>query len=423
MSPLGVVVLIVLIDLLGFTIVMPLLAPFAEQYGFREWQIGILFAAYPLCQLIAAPILGRLSDRYGRRPLLIVSQAGTALSFLILGLSRHFGVMLLARMLDGASGGNILVAQAYVADVTPPENRAKGMGLIGMAFGLGFVFGPLLGGLLVGLPIAPEWRLRLPFLVAAGFSTLAWVLVLTRLPESLPPGASPREAVRVLSRRGLADIIALPGIGPLILMGALSVLSFACLEGTFALFLRRRLGWDASAAAYAFAGLGLLSAAVQGGLIRRLVPRYGEPRLIALGLVIVTLGFAGLALASSGLALSGALLFVGLGQGLVTPSISGLLSRITPMSEQGAVFGTYSSAQTLARMISYALANVLLGRFSAAAPYWFGCGVYVLTALAAAVILPGLQLRVQHSDPVGRMPASASDMQNTAHPDARSRSR
>ena len=127
---------------------MPLLAPFAEQYGFREWQIGLLFSAYPLCQLVAGPILGRLSDRYGRRPLLIFSQAGTALSFLILGLSRNFTVMLLARMLDGASGGNILVAQAYVADVTPPENRARGMGLIGMAFGLGFVLGPLLGGLL-----------------------------------------------------------------------------------------------------------------------------------------------------------------------------------------------------------------------------------------------------------------------------------
>ena len=178
MSPLGIVVLIVLIDLLGFSVVMPLLAPFAEQYGFREWQIGLLFSAYPLCQLIAGPILGRMSDRFGRRPILILSQAGTALSFLILGLSRNFTVMLLARMLDGASGGNILVAQAYVADVTKPENRSRGMGLIGMAFGLGFVLGPLLGGVLVSLPVGGDWRLRLPFLVAAGFSTLAWILVL-----------------------------------------------------------------------------------------------------------------------------------------------------------------------------------------------------------------------------------------------------
>src|SRR5262249_29639327 len=161
--------------------------PFAEQYSFTDWQIGFLFSAYPVCQLIAGPILGRLSDRYGRRPILILSQAGTAISFLVLGLSRNFEVMLLARMLDGASGGNILVAQAYVADVTKPEQRARGMGLIGMAFGLGFVLGPLLGGLLLGLPLAPGWRLRLPFLVAAAFSTLAWLIVLLRLPESRGP--------------------------------------------------------------------------------------------------------------------------------------------------------------------------------------------------------------------------------------------
>src|SRR3984957_969276 len=184
MTPLGVIVLVVLVDLLGFTLVMPLLGPFADQYGFKDWQIGFLFSAYPVCQLVAGPILGRLSDRFGRRPILIFSQAGTALSFLILGLSQNFSVMLLARMLDGASGGNILVAQAYVADVTAPEHRARGMGLIGMSFGLGLVRGPLLGGLLRGLPLENEWRLRLPFLVAAGFSTVAWILVLTQLPES-----------------------------------------------------------------------------------------------------------------------------------------------------------------------------------------------------------------------------------------------
>src|SRR5438067_12529581 len=141
MRPIGVVVLIVLADLLGFSLVMPLLAPFGEQYGFREWQIGLLFSAYPLCQLVASPVLGRLSDRYGRRPLLIFSQAGTALSFLILGLSRNFTVMLLARMLDGASGGNILVAQAYIADVSPPERRTRNLGMTGAAFGGGVVLG------------------------------------------------------------------------------------------------------------------------------------------------------------------------------------------------------------------------------------------------------------------------------------------
>lgn len=383
MKPLGVIILIVLVDLLGFSLVMPLLAPFAEQYGFREWQIGLLFSAYPVCQLVAGPILGRLSDRYGRRPVLIFSQAGTALSFLILGLSRDFRVMLLARMLDGASGGNILVAQAYVADVTKPEDRSRGMGLIGMAFGLGFVLGPALGGVLLSLPLPEEWRLRTPFLVAAAFSTAAWVLVLTHLPESRRPRLGPPEAARVLSWRGIIDTATLPGIGQLITIGFLAVMAFAAFEGTFALFLNRRMGWHASTAAFAFAGMGLLTAVVQGGLIRRLVPRFGEGRLILAGLLLAASGFAGMSFCSNVPELAGSLLLLGVGQGLLSPSIAGLLSRLTPHSEQGAVFGTYSSAQTLARMISYSSANILLGKFSTAAPYLVSLGIDVAAFLLA----------------------------------------
>ncbi len=391
MTPLAIIVPIVLVDLLGFTLVMPLLAPFAEHYGFREWQIGMLFSAYPVCQLVAGPVLGRLSDRYGRRPLLIISQAGTALSFVILALSHNFSVMLLARMLDGASGGNILVAQAYVADVTAPEHRARGMGLIGMAFGLGFVLGPLLGGLLLYLPLAEDLRLRLPFLVAAAFSTVAWVLVMTRLPE--PPREENRapSAARVVSLRGIADTVTLPGVGLLVLIAFLAVLAFAAFEGTFALFLGRRLNWNPQTAAFAFAGMGLCSALVQGGLIRRLVPRFGEARLILAGLILAASGFAGLSLVSSASELVGSLLLLGVGQGLVSPSVSGLLSRITPMSEQGAVFGTLSSSQTLARLISYSTSNILLGEVSTSAPYWgaFGVDLIALVLAGRAVIRHG----------------------------------
>jgi DHA1 family tetracycline resistance protein-like MFS transporter len=384
MRPLGVIVLIVLVDLLGFTIVMPLLGPFAAHYKFSEWQIGLLFSAYPVCQLVAGPILGRLSDRYGRRPLLIFSQAGTALSFLILGLSSDFTVMLLARLLDGASGGNILVAQAYVADVTAPEDRARGMGLIGMAFGLGFVLGPLMGGLLLSLPLGDDLRLRLPFLVAALFSTLAWVLVLTRLPESLPQGQPPREAARVSSWRAIIDTISIPRIGGLIFIGFLAVLAFAAFEGTFALFLLRRLHWNEGTASFAFAGIGFLSAVVQGGLIRRLVPRWGEARLIVIGLVLAACGFAGMAIARAVPELACSMMLLGIGQGLVSPSVSGLISRITPAYQQGAVFGTLSSAQTLARMISYSGSNVLLGKVSTGAPYWGAFGIDLVAAALAS---------------------------------------
>ena len=382
MSPLGVVVAIVLVDLLGFSVVMPLLAPFAKEYDFNASQIGLLLAAYPMCQLVSGPILGRLSDRYGRRPLLVASQAGTAISFLILGLSRDYNTMLFARMLDGASGGNILVAQAYVADVTKPENRARGLGLIGMAFGLGFVLGPLLGGLLVSLPFPPEWRLRVPFLVGAGFSTIAFVLVLTRLPESLPVDAASRQASRVLSWKGLMETVTHPLIGLLVLVGSIVVLAFASLEGTFSLFLRERMSWGPARAAFAFALLGLVSAGVQGGLIRRLVPKYGEARLTVVGIAALALGMAFLAMSTSVPALLAATVVVAVGQGLASPTLSGLLSRVTPSGEQGAVFGAYSSAQTLARMVSYYVGNLLFARFSPSAPFW--------EASALAVVALGL---------------------------------
>ncbi len=384
MSPLGVVVSIVLVDLLGFTLVMPLLPLFARQYHLSGWQIGLLFAAFPMCQLVAGPILGRLSDRFGRRPVLIASQAGTALSFVILGLSGDFTTMLLARMLDGASGGNILVAQAYVADVTTAENRSRGLGLIGMAFGIGFVLGPLLGGLLQELPVSDDWKLRVPFLVAACFSILALLLVILRLPESLPADASARRTARVITWRGLIETVTHPTIGRLVIIGFLAVLSFAALEGTFSLFLRRRMAWGPKQALYGFVFLGLISAMVQGGLIRRLVPRFGEPRLIVAGLAFLVAGMSALAMAQGVAALLGATLIVAIGQGLVSPTVSGLLSRLTPPSEQGAIFGTLSSAQTLARMLSYLAANALLAQYGTAAPYWEASGMAVIALVVAA---------------------------------------
>ncbi|MEO6811799.1 MAG: MFS transporter [Isosphaeraceae bacterium] len=402
MSPLVVIILIVLVDLIGFTIVMPLLPPFAEQYGFSKVQIGLLLAAYPMCQLVAGPILGRLSDRYGRRRVLIVSQAGTALSFLILGLSHNYTIMLLARMLDGASGGNILVAQAYIADITKPEHRARSYGLIGAAFGIGFVLGPLLGGLLVSMPVAQEWQLRLPFLIAAGFSTLAWVLVLTHLPESLPADSTVRQAARVVTWHGLLGAVSSARIGLLVGVGALVVLAFAALEGTFSLFLHERLGWSPRGAALGFAFLGLVSAIVQGGLIRRLVPRFGEPRLILVGIATLAVGMAAMALVTNTPTLLGAALIVGVGQGLASPTIQGLLSRVTPGSEQGAIFGTLTSAQTLARMINYLVANRLLGQFGPAAPFWEGAIIATLSlALASALIfgLTGLNVRSAEGQP------------------------
>jgi len=399
MSPLGVIVAIVLVDLLGFTIVMPLLAPLARHYGFDGLQIGLLFAAFPLCQLVAAPILGRLSDRHGRRPVLILCQLGTALSFVALASTKDFRWMLLARAVDGALGGNILVAQAYVADVTKPEERSRGLGLIGMAFGLGFVAGPLLGGLLVSLPVGPDWSIRIPFLVAGGFSALAAVLAWAWLPESRPTGRKP---ARVATWRGITNTLGTPRVGRLVVVGALVALAFAALEGTFSLYLAARLGWSSRDAAFGFAGLGLVVAIVQGGMIRRLVPRFGEPRLIIIGAATLAAGLAVMAAARGPGLLALAVVLVGVGQGLASPTVSGLLSRLTPDDDQGAVFGTYTSAQTLARLVNYMAANLLLARFSAAAPFWEAAAI----ALAATALAYGVARRVPEAVELAASPAS-----------------
>lgn len=389
MSPLLLIILIVLVDLMGFTIVMPLLPRYADHYGFSHPQIGLLLAIFPLCQLVAGPILGRLSDRYGRRPVLVVSQFGTALSFVLLALARDYPTLLLARALDGASGGNFLVAQAYIADVTPPEHRARSMGLIGAAFGVGFVLGPLLGGVLLDLPVSPDWQLRIPFLAAAGFSTIAWLLVLAFLPESNDP--SNRQAARTLSWRGILDTVTLPRVGRLVALGALVTLSFAALEGTFSLFLKERFGWTPRQASYGFAILGLISAFIQGGLLRRLVPRFSEPRLIVAGMALLAAGLAGVAAAPTLLTLFPAAILLSAGYGLVSPSVSGLLSRLTPATEQGAIFGVLAAAQTLARMVNYLVANVLQGRFGASAPFWEGAAIALFGLALALVTLRGLR--------------------------------
>ena len=394
MSPLLIVILIVFVDLIGFSIVMPLLPSLAHSRGYSDFQIGLIFAAYPACQLVAGPILGRLSDRFGRRPILAISQGGTALSFVILAFSNSFGMMLFGRMLDGASGGNFLVAQAYVADVSKPENRARSLGLIGAAFGVGFVVGPLLGGSLIGLDVPDTWKLRIPFLVAAGFSTIAWILVLLKLPESLPKDSAARQEARVVSWRGILDAVSNRKIGGLIGVAALSTLAFAALEGTFTMFLLYREGWGPRKAAYGFALFGLVSAIVQGGLIRRLVPKYGESRLALVGFATVALGFAGIASSWNVPLLLGAIALAGLGQGLAAPSIQGLLSRVTPASEQGAVFGTLASAQTMARLISYPAANLLISRNHPSAPYWAAAVIGVMTLSLASVVVRGLKDKV-----------------------------
>src|SRR3989454_4039777 len=254
-SPLLVIFITVFIDLVGFGIVIPVLPFFAEgtKFGATPREVGLLFASYSVMQLIFAPVLGRLSDKYGRRPVLLISLIGTSLGFLILGFATTLWMLFLGRIIDGISGGNISTAQAYIADITTKEDRAKGMGLIGAAFGLGFVFGPAIGGIL------SRWGVGVPFLFAAGLCFANALLLYFTLPETVTPDHPAR--VSAAGGRGLSQLIESlmqPRLGFVLIIYFLFVVAFSIMTAVFSLFMMFRLGYDPWHSGWIFAFVGII---------------------------------------------------------------------------------------------------------------------------------------------------------------------
>ncbi|PYS42968.1 MAG: hypothetical protein DMF71_08155, partial [Acidobacteria bacterium] len=282
-SPLLVIFITVFIDLIGFGIVIPVLPYYASATGFGATprQVGLLFASYSVMQLVFAPVLGRLSDKYGRRPVLLVSILGTCAGFLILGFATTLWMLFLGRIIDGISGGNISTAQAYIADVTTEENRAKGMGLIGAAFGLGFVFGPAIGGIL------SRWGNNVPFLFAGSLAFANAILLYFTLPETVTPNHPAR--ISAASGRGLKQLIdslRQPRLGFVLTIYFLSIVAFSIMTASFSLFVMFRMGYDAWHNGWIFAFVGIVSATIQGGLIGKLVKRFGEAPLVNAGALL-----------------------------------------------------------------------------------------------------------------------------------------
>jgi len=359
-SPLLVIFITVFIDLIGFGIVIPVLPFYAEgtKFGATPSQVGLLFASYSVMQLVFAPVLGRLSDRYGRRPVLLASLLGTALGFLILGFATTVWMLFLGRIIDGISGGNISTAQAYIADVTTKENRAKGMGLIGAAFGLGFVFGPAIGGIL------SRWGINVPFLFAGSLALANTVLLYFALPETVTADHPARTSAA--SGRGWGQLIASlrnPRLSFVLTIYFLSIVAFSIMTATFSLFMMFRLGYDAFHNGWIFAFVGIISATIQGGLIGKLVKRFGEPWLVIVGglLFSASLFVVPFVTPATGLA---AILLVGaataVGQALSAPSLSSLASKSGDAGEQGVVLGVTQSVASLARAVGPTLAAVLI---------------------------------------------------------------
>jgi MFS family permease len=395
-ASLGTLFLTVFIDLLGFGMVIPFLPGMARRLGAGDFVATMPGAIYSIMQFLFIPIWGRLSDRIGRRPVLLWSIAATAVGMAFVGAAPSLLLLLAARAFSGVATANIAVAQAYVADVTPPEQRARGMGIIGIAFGLGFIFGPFIGGELSRFPVLGREGF-LPAFVAAGLAGVNFLLALRTLPESLPPerrGKQVRRAVP-LDLAAIRTAVAVPGIGAAVAVNFAMVLWFAGMEQTFNLFTMDGFGMSNAATGRIFMVVGIVGAIVQGGLVRRLAPRFGEARLVQAGVLIQGLAFALLGLSADFgawgvLALYTSAGLIALGNGLTTPSLPAYASRRATLTTQGVTLGALQSAAALARAAGPLVGGLLYATIDPRAPYLAGA-----VGLGAAALLAFARLRPQ----------------------------
>jgi DHA1 family tetracycline resistance protein-like MFS transporter len=363
---LALIFVFVFIDVLGFSLILPLLPYYAETFAATPTVVGLLLGANAVTQLISAPIIGRLSDRYGRRPMLILSIAGTVASFLMLGLANSLWMLFASRILDGLLGGNISLAQAYITDVTDEKNRARGLGIIGASFGLGFIFGPALGGTLSG-----GGNYGRPALAAAALSALNLLGVLAWLPESLPSerraemAHSPRAA---FTARALWEALNRPCVGPLLHVSLFYGLAFTVFQTVFSLFAQKRLGLDAQATSYVFTYVGLLIVAIQGGGMGLLTKRFSEKQLIFGGSVLLALSLLAWALTPTLWLLLVVLAPLALAGGVLNVAINAALTKSVYPEEVGGTLGLSAALGSLDRVISPIVGAFLLDNVGAAAP-------------------------------------------------------
>ncbi|MBE7491490.1 MAG: MFS transporter [Planctomycetes bacterium] len=427
--------LIIFIDLLGFGIVLPSLAYYVKLFAVPDWAVdfartfglearggvlvGLIMTCYSLAQFLFAPVWGRLSDKLGRKPILALSTAGFALTWIMFALATDFVWLLLSRTLAGVCAANLSTAQAYMADVFPPERRAKGMGLIGMAFGLGFVFGPAIGGALTsdwflsflftpGTEQFARAHLFVPALFAAGLSTISFTLTVFALRESLSPelraGLGPRKG----KLAELLEALRRPAISPMLVVYFVVTLGFANLEAMFSQFNADYLRISTSANAWVFVAIGLTLAFVQGGLIGRLTKRLGSARVLAIGLgglaaMMFVFGFQRELNPGVGEYAWLVLVAVGIGafNGLCNPSILAIISSHARADAQGGTMGFTASAATLGRIAGPILGGVV---YDAAGPQWpFALGG---TLIALGLLVLAFKWRVAAVVPSSHMPSS-----------------
>jgi MFS family permease len=360
-SPLLPIFLTVFVDVLGLTLVLPLLPFYAEHFGATPIVVGALSSSYAVCQLVSGPILGRISDRIGRKPVLLASQMGTFASFLILGFADGLFMLFVGRIIDGLTAGNLSIAQAYISDVTTLENRTRSFALIGIAFGTGFLIGPWISG-----ELAHHFNYGAPAFAAAALSCTSIVATATLLPtvpRRLEPEA-PASAAPPAGKRSFAfgNFFSRPLPRRRLLQFFAFTLSFSTLIGGLALFLERRFGYGVQETGRIFAFSGLIGAVIQGGLIGRLVKRLGEDRLTLYGFFAMMIGYGLLGLAYSLPLLLALVAVAGVGTAVNRPSVTTLITKSVDRSEQGEVLGVSQSLASIAQIVGPLVATFLIGR-------------------------------------------------------------
>ncbi|MEH1797044.1 MFS transporter [Nostoc sp.] len=371
--PIFVLFLTVFIDLLGFGIILPILPLYAEQFGAKPSEATLLVAIYSLMQFLFAPLWGRFSDRYGRRPILLLTLFGSVIAYAGLGFANSLWMLFLARSLAGIMAGNISTAQAYIADITTPLNRARGMGIIGAAFGLGFILGPAIGGLLIGSD-PNNANFHLPSLFAGGFSLLALLCALMLLPESLNSETKAKIQVhRHRQRRlNLLQLSQRPQFCVLVGIYFLVTFAVAAMDSTLALWSKQQLNWGPQQTSYLFAFMGIVSTIIQGGLIGFLKKHFGEIKLLILGILGLGLGLLLIGFSQSLILLLVATTLVALGISISQPILNSLISQMTAPEEQGQILGIASSCSALARIGGPMWAGVSFMKFGIYAPFLSG---------------------------------------------------
>ena len=358
----------VALDLVGFGIIVPILGRYAERFGANGLQVGLMFASFSVAQMVFAPILGRISDKVGRKPVIVFSLIGTAVGSFVTGAAGALWVLFLGRILDGASGASVAVAQGAVADIAPPEQRARLMGMLGAAFGVGFV-GPALGGLAaLGGP-------HVPFYLAGSIAAINAVAAMIRLPETKPDTSHITEK----HQRGTALS---PALKRFALVGFLSMLGFAGFEATFSIWGQKQFDFTEGSASIVFVFVGVTLVAVQGGLIGPLTQRLGSRKLLRIGLSLVAVGLVLLGFTTTWPMLFVALFLLSLGQGMSGPSGSALVAELAPVERRGEAIGYQQSTAAFGRVAGPVMAGALFDHVGISAPFLVS-GILIVFAVGS----------------------------------------